>query len=87
MTLRYLCVHQFLVDVVPGVDSLYHATLCGLKRSRLALLGNHGLQATGLYFLAGGLRIVATIEVDAHLLGEQPKSISKVSRVSPNSGV
>jgi hypothetical protein len=48
LTLRYLCVHQFLVDVVPGVDSLYHATRCGLKRSRLALPGNHGLQATGL---------------------------------------
>jgi site-specific DNA recombinase len=28
-------------------DYLYHPTLCGLKRSRLALLGNNGLQATG----------------------------------------
>src|SRR5215207_9639600 len=68
------------MGVVPGAGSLYHPTFCGLKRSRLALLGNHRLQATG--FLAGGLRILAMSEVDAHLLWERPKHLQGVQGLS-----
>ena len=36
--------HEFLVSVIPGVRSLHYPTFCGLKRSRLTFLGDHGEQ-------------------------------------------
>src|SRR5215204_4920230 len=36
--------HQLLVGVLPGVGALHHPTVCGPKRGRLPLLGDHADQ-------------------------------------------
>src|SRR5918994_375886 len=38
--------HQLLVSVMPGVRTFHHPTFRRLKRCRLALLRDHGEQAT-----------------------------------------
>src|SRR5215218_5018301 len=40
--------HQLLMSIVPGVGAFHHPTFRCLKRSPFALIGDHGLQATGL---------------------------------------
>src|SRR5215218_3312676 len=62
--------HQFLVGVVPGVRPLHHPAQTGRQRSGHALLGYHAHQAPIFEELAGLLRVVGPIEVDAGMLGQ-----------------
>ena len=36
--------HELFVSVLPGVGALHHPTVCGPKRGRLPLLGDHADQ-------------------------------------------
>src|ERR671914_1249650 len=69
---------ELLVGVVPGVNGpLHYPPLRGLKRGRLTLLGDLCAQPT-LFFepLAGGLRVVSAVEVDAYPPGQLSQRLS-----------
>src|SRR5215212_7486335 len=60
---------QLLVGVVPGIGPLHYPALPGLKRCRVAFLGDLGDQSTLLQTLAGDLRVITTIKMHHHPLG------------------
>src|SRR5215211_9023751 len=80
--------HQFLVGVVPGVRPLHHPAQTGRQRSGHALLGYHAHQAPIFEELAGLLRVVGPIEVDAGMLSGNSIAAfpSAASRVGERSG-
>src|SRR5215207_8987763 len=60
-----LCtLHQFLVGVVPRTRPLRHPAIGSPERCRLTFFGDLGFKPAFFEALAGGLRIVPTIEMD-----------------------
>ena len=61
-------------------DYLHHPPFRGLKRSRLALLGDHAHQSTILKELSGHFRVVGTIEMYGSILGQLGGSLYSLQR-------
>jgi hypothetical protein len=65
-----------LVGVVPRFDASRYPPLRRGQRGGLALVGDLGKQPMLFESLVGGVRVVSTVQVDAHLLGQPSQGLS-----------
>src|SRR5215217_9502626 len=72
--------HQLLVGVVPRACPLDHPPIRGPKRRRLTLPRDLPPQPQLRQTLAGEMRVVAAVEVDARPLGQRPQRLGRRSQ-------